>query len=287
MNAILASLLLLIALIVFGYAVVALIQQTDRADVKGHSAATTYNRTWAIASVLAAAGMTLLFDLRWVWIGLLSCGWLLAGWYCKWFGIPVVGEKLLHRPVDVRDWHDTTHLRDVLPRSVISRRLLILSVVWVLVSVAFVLLVSLELDREASLLQDGVITTANITDYRVSYRFSRTNSGDSYDVQYQFSLDNGASVYTSSDATGRSNLWRSIPKSEYETAITSGKIEILYLPQNPWVNRPLKSDAADLGTLLIIDLLGLASTLVAFGVSRRYVSQRLGQPPQTSQVKTM
>jgi hypothetical protein len=159
---------------------------------------------------------------------------------------------------------------------------LILSIVWVVVSAAFVWLVSLELDHEASLVQDGVITTANITDYRISSRFSRTNSGDSYDVQYEFSLDNGASAYTSSDATGRRNLWRSIPQSDYETAITSGKIEILYLPQNPWVNRPLKSDAADLRTLLIVDLLGLASTLIAFGVSRRYVSQRLGQQPQTS-----
>jgi hypothetical protein len=274
--------LLLTALIVFGYAVVALIQQTERADVKRQSAAATYDRAWAIGSVLAAAGMTLLFDLRWVWIGLLSCGWLLAGWYGKWFGVSVLGEKLLHKPVGLWDWHDTTHLRDVPPRKVISRQLLILSVGWVLVSAAFVLLVSLAFDQEASLLQAGVITKANITGYRVSDSVSRTNSGTSYDVQYQFSLDNGASAYTSSDVTGRRNLWRSIPKSEYETAITSGKIEVLYLPQNPWVNRPLNSDAADLGTLLIIDLIGLASTLVAFGVSRRYVSQRLGQQPPTS-----
>ena len=214
-------------------------------------------------------------------MGLLLCGWLLAGWYCKWFGVSVLGEKLLHKPVGWWAWPDPTHLPDVPPRKAISRRLLILSVGWVLVSVAFVGLVSLELDHEASLVQDGVLTAAAITDYRVSTRFSRYNSGDSYDVQYQFSLDDGVSVYTGSDATGRRNLWRSIPESDYETAITSGKIEILYLPQNPWVNRPLKSDAADLGTLLIIDLLGLASILIAFGVSRRYVSQQLSQQRQT------
>jgi hypothetical protein len=178
---------------------------------------------------------------------------------------------------------NSTHLRIISPRRAITRPLLILSIVWVVASLIFVLITSLEADHEASLLQNGATIRASITDYRISTRSGRYASGDSYDVQYQFSLDDGTGPYTASDATGRRNLWCSLAKPDYDAAIASGKIDILYLPQNPWVNRPLRSESTDLGTLVIIDLLWLVSTLVAFGVIRKYVRQRTGAPPHPGQ----
>ena len=174
---------------------------------------------------------------------------------------------------------------DVPPRRRISRGLLIWSIVWVCLCLALMGLTSLELDHEASLEQEGVKTTADVTDYQISTRSSRYNSSPSYDVQYQFSPDDGVTEYTGSDATGRRNLWRSISRSEYDTVTVSGKIEILYWPQDPWVNRPLASSAADLGTLVIIDLLWLGNIVLGYSVSRKYIAQRTGRQLESSEAR--
>jgi hypothetical protein len=278
MNTILASLLLLAALIGFALAVVALIRRTENADADQQSASTIYNLIWASASALAATGMTALFDLRWLWIGLFWCMWLLAGWYIKWFGVSLIGHNVLHRSIGWWDERATHRLQNVPPRRIITRRLLMLSIVWVVASLIFVLITSLEADHEISLMQDGVTIKASLTDYRVSTRSGRYSSGNSYDVRYQFSLDDGAGVYTASDATGRRDLWRSIPRPDYDAAVASGAIEVVYWPRNPWVNRPVHSDSADLPTLVIIDLFCLVSVAIGFSVSRAYVSKRSGPP---------
>ena len=119
------------------------------------------------------------------------------------------------------------------PKTRTTRRILLVSVVWLVISLGLVLVTSVELDHEASLSQDGKELQAIVTDNRISVTHTRSGEQISYDVQYQFSVDDGRSMITASDATGRTNLWRSIPQPDYDAAVTSGKIDILYLSQNP------------------------------------------------------
>jgi len=255
MNTTLALLLLLVALVGFAFAIVALIRKTNRADFDDERASITFNRTWAVASALAAVGTTWLLNLRWLWIVLVWYGWVLAGWYCKWFGVSILGEKLLHRSMGLWDWRNITSDSAI-------RKELIFSVVWTFISAAMVLWAVLALDNEVHLLQEGVNAEALVTNYRIS----KTNNGNEYEVQYQFSLDNGASWYT--------NSWEAVTEPDYDTAIASGKVDILFWPQHPWVNRPLRHapSTPDTGKLTVIGLVMLASTMVIHGTARKYVS---------------
>jgi hypothetical protein len=275
MNTTLAILLLLTALVVFAYAVVTLVRKTEKADAELHRASIIYNRTWVLASMLAAAGMTLLLDLRWIWIGFLWGGWLLVGWYCKWFGIPILGEKFLRRPVGLWDWQDTTNLRNVLPGEIVTLKSLIVSIAGVLFFAFMLLFVFLDVGHEVDLQQEGKTVKAIVTNERIM----TTRNSPSYEVQYRFSPDDGTSWYTASDAMGRSNLWMSLTKQDYDVAVASGKVDVIFLPQNPWVNRPLRRDASTPTpvTLVIGGFLVFAFTLYYFNDSRKYVAQRLGK----------
>jgi len=221
--------------------------------------------------------MTSLLELRWFWIGLLWSGWLLVGWYCKWFGISILGEKVLHKSLGLWDWNNATHLQDVLPGEIVTRRLLVFSIGVTVVCAFMALYIALELDHEANLLQNGVTIQATVTNKRIS-------KGTQYEVQYRFSPTDEASSYTFSDATGRTNLWASLTKPDYDTAMTSGQVDILYVPSNPQINRPLRraSSTPDTGLLMVIGAVMFVCTLLAFDVSRKYVFQRLGKQPEIS-----
>ena len=58
-----------------------------------------------------------------------------------------------------------------------------------------------------------------------------------YEVQFKYSVDGGYTWYTSSDNTGRVNLWCSLPEAEWRSALASGQTAVLYLPERPWVSR--------------------------------------------------
>ena len=272
-----AILLLLAALMGFAFAIVALIRKIEHAEVEQQRASTAYNLTWAFASLLAAVSMSFLFDLRWIWVGLVWGEWLLAGWYCKWFGIPFLTERLLRRSVGLWDWQDTTNLREVPPDKIVDRKSLIVSAIAVLFWASFLLFSVITLDREITLRQDGITIKAIVTNERVS-------KDTQYEVQYRFSPDDQASWYTASDAMGRSNLWESLTKDDYDLAVTYGKVDVLFLPQNPWVNRPLRSASSNASpVVLLVSSLGFVGFgLFAFRESKKYVVQRLGQPPKLS-----
>ena len=79
----------------------------------------------------------------------------------------------------------------------------------------------------------GRTVNAFITNSRSEYQNGRTL----YEVQFKYSVDGGYTWYTSSDNTGRVNLWCSLPEAEWRSALASGQTAVLYLPERPWVSR--------------------------------------------------
>ena len=103
---------------------------------------------------------------------------------------------------------------------------------------------------ELTLSQNGVTTMATVTDTEMSY----TNGNPTYDVQYEFSIN--GQVYTCSDPTGRRDLWCGVSYSEYQSADATQQIQVLYLPDNPWNNRPAdKSPDTPIFIVIIVSLL--------------------------------
>ena len=221
--------------------------------------------------MLAAASMTLLLGIRWIWMGFLWGVLMLVGWYCKWFGVPIFGERYLQKSVGLWDWQDTTHLEDVPSDKVVDHKSLIISAVGVLFWASMLSGDVITLDREVSLQQDGLIIKAAV----INERITTTRNGTSYEVQYRFNPDDQISWYTGSDA---------ITKPDYDLAIAYGTVDVIFLPQNPWINRPLRDASSNSNpVVLLISGLGFFSFgLFALRDSKNYVAQRLGQPSEIS-----
>ena len=58
-----------------------------------------------------------------------------------------------------------------------------------------------------------------------------------HEVRYHFEV--GGERYTYADATGRSDLWASVSAADLERAESEGCVDVVYLPRDPSVNRPL------------------------------------------------
>ena len=87
----------------------------------------------------------------------------------------------------------------------------------------------------------------------------------SYDIQYVFTV--GETKYTASDASGREDLWISIPNDIFNTLEIDSTILIAYSPENPKINRPIVSHLriGDIiaGGILGFILLGLGLMLLS------------------------
>lgn len=80
-------------------------------------------------------------------------------------------------------------------------------------------------------LQDyGVTANAVVTDSQVDK--------DSYQVRYQFRAGSGDTGYSYSDRTGRRDVWCAITEEEWRSTRSTGRVQVTYLPANPWINRP-------------------------------------------------
>lgn len=84
------------------------------------------------------------------------------------------------------------------------------------------------------------------------------------EIKYRFRINGDETWYSASDMTGRRELWIPIIKSAWAAAQQSQTIEVAYLPDDPWVNRPVEQAGHPLldslcgwGLLLLPDVVAL------------------------------
>ena len=136
--------------------------------------------------------------------------------------------------------------------------LFVCGVVCVLGGVPITGLAVMDLGPELELRTTGTEVVATVTDSR-TMRSRRT--GTSYQLRYRFK--HKGKVYTHSDATGRKNLWSSLPEEGWRKAVKQKKVPVLMLPRSPGHSRlvsaslPLGDKLAGLGLGLFVALLGV------------------------------
>ncbi len=86
---------------------------------------------------------------------------------------------------------------------------------------------------ELNLQDHGVTVNALVIDSQIDQ--------DSYQVRYQFRAGSGDTWYSYSDRTGRRNLWCTITEEHWQAARSTKRVQVTYLPANPWINRPVHS----------------------------------------------
>lgn len=70
---------------------------------------------------------------------------------------------------------------------------------------------------------------------RVKYQFNIQG----VDYRYDDTLMRNIFNHVSHQVVREANEWANIARPEWDTAEASGTLSVLYLPENPWVNRPL------------------------------------------------
>jgi hypothetical protein len=96
---------------------------------------------------------------------------------------------------------------------------------------------------EYELSNRGVIVNGTAYDTQISY----THGPKTYDVKYRFTPDGGISWYFHVDRLGRTDLWYPVTEEQWQVTQATRQVKVLYLPDNPTINRPLH------GTITIFD----------------------------------
>lgn len=131
-----------------------------------------------------------------------------------------------------------------------------------LIGLAFILLSIPSVRNELRLREESVVTEAQVVEWRVMVNRRQHRS---YEVRYQFYAPEQGAWYSAADETGRDNLWATLPEEEWNVATNQGRLQVVYLPSNPRVNRPA-SDRGNLRDALFGGLLGLVFTLIALAL---------------------
>jgi len=109
----------------------------------------------------------------------------------------------------------------------------------------------------------GARITARVTEARSP---RDDGASDPFEVRYAFELPDRPRTFTQEDELGRSNLWaRTEGREQWRAAVETGRIEVLYLPESPGINRLAGGHGMPLADNAAVIVLGL---LVA-GVSLR------------------
>jgi hypothetical protein len=95
---------------------------------------------------------------------------------------------------------------------------------------------------EVRLLQQGEVVEAEVTDLAIHGQSAYSSFPWEYDIRYRFRVGNLDAWYCKGDWIGRRNLWSSLPRPNWEEAQRTQRIDVVYLPDNPWTNSPVKSD---------------------------------------------
>lgn len=96
------------------------------------------------------------------------------------------------------------------------------------------------------------------------------------EIRYQFSLPGSGEQYYARGTLGQSSLWTPLSEADWQEAQSrGGRIEVSYLPSDPWTNQPVGRAGHALansfclwGLFLVFDLIWLAETFV---IARNYI----------------
>jgi hypothetical protein len=126
------------------------------------------------------------------------------------------------------------------------------------------------IERENLLQKEGAVTEAVITGIQVD---PLHKSGVDYVIRYQFFAGDRGNAFSYADLLGRRELWYPPSQAEWSAIEETNRIRILYLPDDPWINRPLdRSPMVD--NIALIAMGGTAGALSAYGIAV-YVERRL------------
>ncbi|MBN1439368.1 MAG: hypothetical protein JW929_08170 [Anaerolineales bacterium] len=81
----------------------------------------------------------------------------------------------------------------------------------------------------------GVLVRAAVTDSHAEAE----DGPEGYSIKYAFRLEGDPTRYSHADRTGRRDLWCPVGKAQWPMILEIGRVDVLYLPDDPWVNRPL------------------------------------------------
>jgi len=95
---------------------------------------------------------------------------------------------------------------------------------------------------EDRLLQQGKVVEAEVTDLAIHSQTAYGPLPEVYDIRYRFRVGNLDVWYSKGDWIGRRNLWSSLSRPDWQQAQRTRRIDVVYLPHNPWTNFPVKFD---------------------------------------------
>ncbi len=108
----------------------------------------------------------------------------------------------------------------------------------------------------------GALITAEVTEIQSE----QENNPEDHHVRYQFNPGGGEKWYAHSDRTGRKNIWCSIPEEHWKAVELTRQVDVLYLPEDPWINRPVYNSSSmfDLWTAVLMGIFPWLILLVKF-----------------------
>jgi hypothetical protein len=114
--------------------------------------------------------------------------------------------------------------------------------------------------------------TATVTGTKVG---SSTKGNSSLDARYFFKVHGKRYTYT--DATGKKNLWASVKRDTWHEAQRTHNIDVVYNPDDPWINQPDK-----VGGMPILDTMAGMLFGIGIGIAGIYALikwRRKSDPP--------
>jgi len=122
---------------------------------------------------------------------------------------------------------------------------------------------------------NNLLVESEVTDWRIYERsgIRSTLSVTSYELQYKFSLPNDPIEYTYAEAaTGRKNLWASLPIEAWHEAKKTKVVLVQYSTEDPWNNKIYGTSSVtdNLAGLVMSILIMLSVLWFTLGVKRNY-----------------
>ena len=141
-------------------------------------------------------------------------------------------------------------LREMHPRT----RLALVIVATLVVGVLGVVITGLgvrEMMRAQRLSGATEVVDAHAFDWSIVER----RSGTDYQLHYTFEVQ--GVTYSATDATGRAELWQSVPEEVWSASRESGSLRIRYAADDPWINAPIDEVPGTMGDHIAGLVLGL------------------------------